>query len=110
MSSKASCPGCNAYTSDVLFAIREGQPCPHCGLSAEAILEINEVRNRQADEVLKQRLEKSLLEAGRAKAEADRLRSILEKVRDSIGCTRPYTPHEHDDPLGYPVSLEEPEP
>jgi hypothetical protein len=32
---KTTCPGCESYTSGVLAAFRNGEPCPYCGLAAE---------------------------------------------------------------------------
>lgn len=37
MANKLSCPGCYAYTSEVLQAVRDGEPCPYCGIPASAI-------------------------------------------------------------------------
>ena len=88
-----TCPGCNAYTSSVLIKVQEGEPCPYCGLSAEAIMEINGVRRRQADENLKARLETALIERGRALAEAAKHKRAVESARHALGCQYPYAPH-----------------
>ena len=94
MSDKMLCPGCDAYTSSVLIKVREeGEPCPYCGLSAAAILEITEVREKKADEELKERLAKALVERDHATVEAARLRRIIEDARRLFGCQYPYAPH-----------------
>jgi hypothetical protein len=31
MSVKETCPGCDAHTSSVYAAFRDGDPCPYCG-------------------------------------------------------------------------------
>lgn len=90
------CGGCNAYTSSVLAAVRDGRPCPYCGLSAGAILEIAGVRRRKADEGLKERLETVVVERDRAIAEAGRLRKMLTAVRSAVGCELYYKPHDAD--------------
>jgi len=92
------CPGCNSYTSSVLAKVQQGEPCPRCGLSADAILEIGSVRRRKADEALKQQLEKALIERDRAVTEAAKLGRVLYAVRRAVGCEKPYAPHEGMDP------------
>jgi hypothetical protein len=92
------CPGCGAYSSSVLIKVNDGEPCPFCGLSAEAIVEIGSVRREKADEGLKARLEKALVERGRAVTEAADLRRRLYAVRRAVGCGNPNAPHEGMDP------------
>jgi hypothetical protein len=36
---KMTCPGCDAHTSAVGIAYRDGDPCPYCGLPAEETLQ-----------------------------------------------------------------------
>lgn len=93
-----TCPGCGAHTSSVLAKVNDGEPCPFCGLSADAILEVAEVRRKAADEDLKARLEKALVDRDRALAEAAKLRNVLHDVRLAVGCEKPYAPHEGMDP------------
>ena len=92
------CPGCGAYSSSVLIKVSDGEPCPFCGLSADAILEISSVRRVKADEALRQQLEKVLVERDRAVTEAAKLRNALYNVRSAVGCEKPYAPHEGMDP------------
>lgn len=82
-----TCPGCNSHTSEVLSRVTDGEPCPRCGLSADAILEITDIRRKQADRELAERLEKAVLDSARFEAEASGLRQKLQDVRDAIGCT-----------------------
>lgn len=84
MVDKMTCPGCGAHTSTVLARVREGEPCPNCGLSAEAIIEVTQVRQRAADEELKGRLSTALIERDRAVTEAARLRAAAESARDAL--------------------------
>jgi hypothetical protein len=70
--------------------VTDGEPCPGCGLSADAILEINGVRRKQADEELKRRLETALLECAQSAAEASELRRTLQAVCHAIGCEHPH--------------------
>jgi len=90
---KMTCPGCGAHTSNVLAAVCNGEPCPYCGLSADAIGEISDVRRKRADEELKERLEKALTERDRALSEAAKHRQAVEDARRALGCTHPYAPH-----------------
>lgn len=78
MSDKMECPGCTSYTSSVLAAVRDGYPCPYCGLSALTIEEVNAVREYRANEELKEAMAAALIRAERAEAERDELRSRLE--------------------------------
>lgn len=86
MSRKMTCPACNAYTSSVLAAFEEGQPCPYCGLSADAALEIDGVRQQRADENLKARLEKAIKERDAAHRELRLVKSRLERITELVGC------------------------
>jgi len=88
------CPGCGAVSSSVLIKIRDGEPCPFCHLSAGAIREIHDIRRKNADKGLKDRLEKALVERDRAVTEAARLRSIVSGARRALGCEHPYAPHD----------------
>lgn len=92
MGRKMTCPGCNSHTSSVLAAFEEGRPCPQCGLSAEAALEIETIRQRRADEDLKARLEQAIKERDEAQRELrwakhrlDRLSEVLGDAVDRIG-------------------------
>ena len=100
MSDKMECPGCGSYTSSVLSKVQQGESCPYCGLSADAIGEIHAVRRKKADEDLKDRLEKALVERDRAVAEAAKLGRVLYAVRSAVGCEKPYAPHEGGKPEG----------
>lgn len=78
------CPGCGGYSSSVLGRVRDGEPCPFCGLSAQAILEINEVRAKKADEGLKARLEEALKRVDKAETEAAKIRGFFVRMRDLL--------------------------
>lgn len=80
------CPGCQAVSSSVLIRVTNGEPCPFCGLSAGAVLEIGGVRRKQADEKLKERLEKALVERDQARREAAALRGQVADARRALGC------------------------
>jgi|HubBroStandDraft_2_1064218.scaffolds.fasta_scaffold317797_2 hypothetical protein len=99
MSDKMECPGCGAYSSSVLIPVRDGQPCPFCGLSAAAISEIQGVRRARADEALRKRLEAALIERDRARTEAEIATRMLEAARSALGCEYPYAPHDASAPL-----------
>jgi hypothetical protein len=94
VSDKMECPGCGAVSSSVLIRVTNGDPCPFCGLSAHAVLEINGVHRRQADEQLKEQLAEALVELDRAKAEATQLRGQVAGARLALGCEYPYAPHD----------------
>jgi hypothetical protein len=85
MSRKMTCPACSAHTSSVLAAFEEGRPCPNCGLSAEAALEIEGVRQRRADEELKARLEVVVKERDAAQQELRLVKARLERITKLVG-------------------------
>lgn len=93
VSNKMECPGCGGVSSSVLAKVQDGEPCPFCGLSASAIREIHDVRRRKADEELRGRLEKALIERDRAVAEAAALRRAVYGARRALGCDHPHAPH-----------------
>lgn len=93
MSDKMECPGCGSYTSSVLAKVSQGEPCPHCGLSASAVNEIHAVYRKRGDDELKERLAKALTELDRVKAEAARLRGQVVGARRALGCEHPSAPH-----------------
>lgn len=98
MSDKMTCPGCHAESSSILMAVNDDLPCPFCGLSADAILEIGSVRRKKADEQLKEQLETALAERDRALTEAAKLRGAVEGARHALGCEFPYVPHDAPSP------------
>ena len=81
MSNKTTCPGCDSYLSDITRAFDAGEPCPVCGLSAQAAFEIEAVRMKRGDESLKQQLEEALIRAGKAETEARRATRRLERIK-----------------------------
>lgn len=81
MSDKLTCVGCNACTSSVLQAVRRDDPCPHCGLSAEAIVEVLMVRERGANAEVTAQYEAARIRADRAEERARRLGAQLDQIR-----------------------------
>lgn len=85
MGRKMTCPACNSHTSSVLAAFEEGRPCPECGLSAEAALDILTVRQRCADEELKTKLETAIKERDVAQRELRLVKARLERITELVG-------------------------
>lgn len=84
MSNKLSCPGCGSHTSGVYVAVADGAPCPHCGLAADAIITVHDARRRAADADLLAQLEAAVVRAGRAEAEAAKVKERLRQVIDLV--------------------------
>jgi len=84
MSDKLECPGCNSYTSSVAYAVDYEQPCPHCGLPAATILEVQAIRSSLADGDLKERLEQATIEAMRLRVENLKLRDKMVAIRHLV--------------------------
>lgn len=78
---KRSCPVCEAWTSEVGYAVRDGEPCPYCGTPADLILRIDALREAHGDRRLRQELETALVDMSKARQEADRLRDMLTRVQ-----------------------------
>ena len=81
MSEKMTCPGCDVHLSDIRRAFLAGAPCPNCGLSAEAALQIDVIKASWADESVKQLAQEAIERADRAEAELRRLRHSVEMAR-----------------------------
>lgn len=90
MGERMYCPGCNSSLSAILFAVREGRPCPNCGLSAEAIMEVNSLKDSRADEQLQAKISLMIIEEDKLRRELAWCREQLTKIRDSVN--REYDP------------------
>lgn len=84
MGQKMTCPACDSHSSSVLNAFEEGRPCPNCGLSAQAALEIQMVRQRRADEDLKAKLETAIKERDEAQRELRWAKQRLEQIGEAL--------------------------
>lgn len=81
---KRSCPGCEAWTSSVGLAFRQGEPCPYCGLPAEAARLIDEAQERNVSAKLTQRLIEAEKRAAKAEGAAAELRSLLASIHNRL--------------------------
>lgn len=82
MSEKATCPGCDAHSSSVYRAIREGGNCPHCGLSHAALAEVLAARERGANAELTAKYEQAVIRADHAEQQAALLAVQLDRIRE----------------------------
>lgn len=80
MSMKAECPACDSETSELYRAFQEGDPCPYCGLPADAANAVLAARERGASEQLVERAAKAEQRAAKAEQEARRLREALDRI------------------------------
>lgn len=101
VSNKMECPGCGSYASSVLRAYGNGNPCPECGLSAGATLEIRTIRQARADDALKTKLETAIKERDEAQRELRWAKARLEHLAEALG--------ESVERIGKPLRDEEPE-
>jgi hypothetical protein len=81
VTSKMTCPGCGSYTSNVLHAYNDEDPCPHCGLSAEATAEVLQARRRNADAELTKRYTEMTVRADRAEVRVRQLEEAIATMR-----------------------------
>ena len=86
MSNKAECPACKAWTSgvrDAMDGVRDF--CPSCGLSGAVIGEVYAAREALANADLIAKYEAVLVRAGKAEAQARKLRKRLDEVQQAMG-------------------------
>lgn len=81
MGNRATCPGCDSHTSSVWAALRDGEPCPYCGLSADAIVAVTAAREGHGSAALKAEVSRLLIEN-------DRLREALAKTTLALSSAR----------------------
>jgi hypothetical protein len=93
VSDKQTCPACEAHTSSVRGAFLRGEPCPHCGLSAGAALELETARSRGAGWAMVRQTAQAVRRAEAAEAEAARLRGLIGRARQALDDAGPVGPH-----------------
>jgi uncharacterized membrane-anchored protein len=84
VSDKMECPGCEAETSSVLGAVKRGEPCPYCGLSADAIEAVTEARKRHGETQMVAQLAAALKRAETAEARAAHLSRALDTIERAL--------------------------
>ena len=77
---KRSCPACDAHTSAIGAAFRDGEPCPYCGLPAEAAAAFDRAVTRGADEDMAQRAAQAEQRAAVAEARVAMLQARLDRI------------------------------
>jgi microcystin degradation protein MlrC len=81
---KMLCPACDAWTSAVGIAFRDGADCPYCGLPAEAARMVIEAQERNVSEEVLKRLTDAEIRAAKAETEAAELRARLATIRRAL--------------------------
>jgi hypothetical protein len=84
VSHKMHCPGCNSTTSGIAAAFNDGRSCPNCGLSAEAALEVESIRDRRGDEQLKADLAAAIIRADHAESLAVHVLIFARRSREEL--------------------------
>ena len=74
---KTTCPACDSWTSEVGRALRDGEPCPYCGLPAEAAEAVIRARRRGAAEDVLERMAKAEARAAMAEKRLGHLLGTL---------------------------------
>lgn len=77
---KRTCPACDSWTSSVGIAFRDGEPCPYCGLPAEAVEALDRAAERGAEQSMVDMAAKAEVRATNAEAEVRRLRGLLREI------------------------------
>lgn len=84
MSDKAECPACGSYSSTIRRAFGDGDPCPSCGLSADAAAEVMAIRRRDADAELTRRCEEATVRADRTETRVRQLEAALDGLQKTL--------------------------
>ncbi|MCW2785263.1 MAG: hypothetical protein JWP74_1780 [Marmoricola sp.] len=77
---KRSCPACGSYSSSVGIDFRNGDPCRYCGLSANAAFELDQAKERGAQQSAIDMAAKASARADIAEREVQRLRGLLDEI------------------------------
>jgi hypothetical protein len=81
---KRWCPGCENVLSSIGTAFNDGEPCPNCGLPAEAAEAIEKAQVRGASDGLAKRTADAEIRAAKAEAEVSILRARLAEIRRAL--------------------------
>lgn len=84
MSLRAWCPACDGETSTLKSAFDHGEPCPYCGLSADAAAYILDLREHGAEALTLEHLAKAERRAERAEAAEREVRGRLNQIRQLV--------------------------
>lgn len=81
---KISCPACDAWTSAVGAAFRDGDPCPSCGLPAATAKSIDDARERKIAQDVLDALAKAEVRACEAEEQVRNLKARIEDARRAL--------------------------
>lgn len=81
---KMECAGCGSWTNSVGLAMRDGEPCPYCGLSAEVQIAVSAARERNADQSLIDERVEAEKRAMKAEREAAAGRILARDLTDAL--------------------------
>lgn len=85
MSHKATCPGCDSHTNAVwLVLMGDEDACPYCGLSGDAMREVEQIQRSKASEQVREQATAATIRAAKAEAEVKRLGRIVERLRAAL--------------------------
>lgn len=84
MSEKMTCPGCSFHSSSVMAAFDDAEPCPSCGLSAAAALEIFGIRATRADVAVKAQAAEAIRRLDAAETRAAKAERLVERMREVL--------------------------
>jgi hypothetical protein len=78
---KMVCPSCDGWSTAVGVAFRDDEPCPYCGLPAEAARLVLEAQERHVNDQVLRRLMDAETRAIKAEAEVSDLRHRIASAR-----------------------------
>jgi hypothetical protein len=84
MSDKVGCPVCDSYTSNVAWAVHNGEPCPYCGTPSALIVQISQLRERRGDEQLRTELEQALIKLDQVTRARNHLARVVGEIRRTV--------------------------
>lgn len=83
MSNCTQCPACHSYSSGVFTAFAQGNPCPECGLPADAATAIERARNHHVATETVERLAAAELRVAELEHENIQLHHQLADIIDA---------------------------
>lgn len=80
---RIQCPACGQNVFAILQAFRDGDPCPYCGLPADAARTVLEAARRGADEKLRRAYSEAMKRALDAERQRDEVLERMGVIREA---------------------------
>lgn len=92
---ETECPSCLNKSADITAKFQAGEPCPHCGLSAQSAKEVIRIRRGYATDALKERLADLIVRVDIAERRLNRLHNFISRAVSEFQQVITYTDNEN---------------